>query len=82
MPREVRAVDLSAAPTFQRDVAALHELGARATAEYIAELILMLPAGDRQRAFDRLAAYRDIPQEQLTATGGDKFPPIPLRVVE
>jgi hypothetical protein len=81
-PHTLRTVDISAAPQFQRDVAALVDHGARAAAEYIAELIMLLPVGERQHAFDRLAAYRGIPQEQLTATGGDRFPAIPLRVVK
>lgn len=85
MPRDdgagLRAVDLSAAPAFRRDVEAVHGLGARATAELVAELILMLPVDQRQRALDRLAAYRGIPADKLAAAGGDKFSAIPLRVV-
>lgn len=80
--RQLQAVDLAAAPTFQRDVAALHALGALATAEFLAEFALMLDADGRRLMFQRLSAYRGIPQEVLTATGGDRFAPIPLRVVK
>lgn len=83
MPRDLmRAADVGAAPGFRRGVVALHQLGARATAECIAELILMLPADRRQRAFDRLAVYRGIRPEQLAAAGGDRFSAIPFHAVE
>ena len=64
---------------FRRHVDHLHGLGARATAELLAEL-----GAERgiQTIIDRkLAGYAALTSEQLRATGGDRFPPIPIRQV-
>jgi hypothetical protein len=56
----------------------LHQLGGRATAEFIAEMAERFgPYVD-----DRLAAYvRRLNPEILRAAGGDGFPRAPIRVV-
>ena len=77
-----RAVDLSCQPSFQRDVQALHDLGPRALAELLAEIIVDVDAQRRRWLLGRLAAYRGLPQEALAATGGDRFPAMPIRVVK
>ena len=56
----------------------LHRLGARATAEFIAELAERFGSG----VDDRLAEYvRRLSPKMLAAVGGDGFPPPPLRAV-
>lgn len=78
----LRPVDLSSRPSFQRDAEALVEKGPRAVAELLAEIAVRFDGDDRRWLLERLAAYRGIPQEQLIATGGDRFPATPLRVVK
>ena len=80
----VKPCPMSAAETvsdlrFQRQVEHLHGLGARATAELLAEL-----AAERsiRTVIDRkLAVYAALTSEQLMATGGDRFSPPPIRQV-
>ncbi len=65
---------------LQRGAEHLHALGARALAEMLAEL-----ARDRcdlADTLDRLDAWRaGLSPELLRASGGDRFPPLPLREV-
>lgn len=77
-----RPVDLSCQPSFQRDVQALHDLGPRVLAELLAEVIIAVDASRRRWLLGRLATYRGLPQEAIEATGGDRFPAMPLRVVK
>ena len=73
------AADAVADLRFRRQVEHLHGLGARATAELLAEL-----GAERsiQTIIDRkLDRYIELTPEQLKATGGNHFPPTPIRQV-
>ena len=64
---------------FQRHVECLHDLGPRVTAELLAEL-----GSERgiQTVIDqKVRRFAAIDTDQLTALGGDDFPPVPLHVV-
>lgn len=50
----------------------LHRLGARATAEFLIEMAE--PVGELAFLLRRLAAYREVSPEQLSAVGGERFP--------
>ena len=65
--------------TFQRHVHRLHQLGDRVLGEFLAEL-----GAERsiQTLIDmKVARYAALTSEQLRATGGDRFPPTPIRQV-
>jgi hypothetical protein len=65
---------------LQRDVAHLHALGSRATAEFIVALTERI--GGLPAALALLAEYeRRLTPEMLRAVGGDRFPPRPLHPV-
>jgi hypothetical protein len=58
----------------------LHDLGGRATAEFINEIVDKF--GIEAFVDERLAAYTArLTPAMLAATGGDRFPPRPLRLV-
>lgn len=73
------AVEIVANLRFQRNVERVHGLGARVTAELLAEL-----GSERsiQNIIDeKVARYAAIDPVALAAVGGDKFGPLPLHVV-
>jgi hypothetical protein len=57
----------------------LHALGARATAEFLAELADRI--GGLPAIHGLLHEYRRISPEMVRHAGGDAFPPRPLRLV-
>jgi len=65
---------------LERGARHLHQLGARATAEFFVEVAGMI--GGMPCMLNLLAEYeRRLSPELLRATGGDRFPPRPLLVV-
>jgi hypothetical protein len=63
----------------QRQVEAIYKLGPRVLLELLTEI-------DRHNGLgndldQRLAKYAEIDPAALTATGGDRFPPLPIREV-
>lgn len=72
--------DQLSALRIQRGAEHLHSLGPRAIAEYICELAARI--GGQPAAAALLAEYeRRLTPAMLAATGGDRFPPRPLRAV-
>lgn len=71
--RSLRRAEIVCDPIFQRRVIALHELGPRALAEFLAEI-----ADEHNVEADirgRLASYGCADAARLAALGGDRFPP-------
>ena len=65
---------------YRRKVKRLHSLGARILAEYLAELGA---ERDIRTIINRkLDIYGEIDPEALRATGGDRFPPVPIHEVQ
>jgi hypothetical protein len=65
---------------LQRGAEHLHNLGPRATAEFLAEVAGAI--GGMPAILGRLNEYqRRLTPEMLQATGGDRFPPRPLQAV-
>ena len=62
---------------LQRGSEHLHKLGARATAELLAELAGRI--GGLPAILGLLNDYEHLPVRTLKALGGDRFPPRPLR---
>lgn len=69
----------AARPQFEQSVRHLHALGARATAEAIAEIAARI--GGLPAITAVLNEYRSLNTRQLHVAGGDRFPPRPLRRV-
>lgn len=68
--------------TARRQVEALHELGARATFEFVLEVISETPPARRAWIARRLETYAALDAGTLAACGGDQFAPTPtLRLV-
>jgi hypothetical protein len=61
----------------QRQIAAIHRLGARAVLELVEELDRYYGLGESLD--NRLERYAGLDLEVLRAVGGDRFPPRPLR---
>jgi hypothetical protein len=64
-------------PSVKRQAEHLHDLGARALYEFVVEIAAI--HGDD--VLDRLGDYTRLDAEMLRATGGDRFPASPMRVV-
>lgn len=65
---------------LQRGVEVLHRLGPRATAGYLDELTRLI--GGLPAALTLLNEYeRRLSPDMLRVTGGDRFPPRPMRAV-
>ncbi len=64
---------------LQRGVEHLHRLGARAEAEFLAELAGRI--GGLPAILNLLTEYQRLQPNQLRAVGGDRFPARPLRRV-
>ncbi len=64
---------------LQRGAEHLHKLGARATAEFLAELALKI--GGTPAMIGLLAEYQRLSPGMVRAVGGDRFPPLPVRQV-
>jgi hypothetical protein len=75
----VHNIPPAARPQFEQSVLHLHALGPRATAEAFAEIAARI--GGLPAITAVLNEYRALTPAQLRATGGDRFPPKPLRVV-
>ena len=73
-------MDMLARLRLQRGAEHLHNLGPRATAEFLAELAAEI--GGWPAMMGMLAEYqRRLSPDMLRAVGGDKFPPRPQREV-
>jgi hypothetical protein len=70
-----QAADLTASPRFRRDAQALHDLGGRAVAELLAEIVVEMDPQARGWLLGRLAIYRALTKEELAVGGGDGFAP-------
>ncbi len=65
---------------FRRLVARVWAKGARAVAELLGEIATEFSI--RTAVEEKLETYANIDNEALEATGGDRFPPIPLHEVD
>jgi len=71
-------IDPLARSRLERGVDHLHQLGPRAQAEFLLQLCAMI--GGMPAALSLLAEYqRRLTPAMLRGTGGDRFPPRPLR---
>lgn len=73
--------DTVARVRYQHHAPALVRLGARAVAELLLEARAMLPKRKREALDGRVKVYAAMSPEVLAATGGDRIPAAPLRVV-
>lgn len=74
------AADLVGNPRFRRQVEHLHSLGPRAIAELLAEICA--EHSIRTVINRKLDRYSQLRPETLSAAGGDRFPAVPVRLVE
>jgi len=65
----------------RRQVEALHALGARATFEFVLEVIGETPPARRAWIARRLEIYAALDADMVAAYGADRFPASPLRLV-
>lgn len=64
---------------LDRGAAHLHRLGARATAEALAQIAARI--GGMPAILGTLTEYERVTPGMVRAAGGDRFPPRPLRAV-
>ncbi len=74
------AADLVGNPRFRRQVEHLYSLGPRAIAELLAEI--GAERGIRTVIDQKLDRFCQLRPEALSAAGGDRFPAVPVRLVE
>ena len=73
------AAAVVANPLFQRQVERLHQIGARAVGELLAELGVEL--GVQTLINKKLATYAKLDPKVVEAAGGDRFWPAPLHEI-
>ena len=72
--------DLVANPRFRRQVEHLHRLGPRAVGELLAEI--GAERGIRTIIDRKLDQYSRLEPDSINAAGGDRFPAVPVHLVE